>query len=48
MECHYVSGKYPVIRIVPYDESNENCTVTSENFNETVFLLIDNGSDSIE
>ena len=44
----YVSGKYPVIRIVPYDESNEKCTVTSENFNETVFLLIDNGSDSIE
>lgn len=44
----YVCGKYPEIRIVPFDESKENYDVTWDNLGETVFLLIDNGSDSIE
>lgn len=44
----YVNGKYPALRVVPFDESGENCTVTWDNLNETVFLIIDNGSDSIE
>lgn len=43
----YVGGKYPALRIVPYDESNENNTVTWDNMEETVFLIIDNGSDVI-
>lgn len=43
----YVSGKYPALRIVPIDESRENNTVTWDNFEETVFLIIDNGSDVI-
>lgn len=43
----YVNDKYPVLRIVPYDESNENKQVAWDNFNETVFLVIDNGSDVI-
>lgn len=44
----YVCGKYPEIRIVPYDESRENSNVTWDNFGETLFLLVDNGSDVIE
>lgn len=44
----YVGGKYPALRIVPYDESNENNAVTWDNLEETVFLVIDNGSDTIE
>ena len=43
----YVSGKYPALRIVPIDESQENNAVTWDNFEETVFLIIDNGSDII-
>lgn len=43
----YVSGKYPALRIVPLDESRENNTVTWNNLEETVFLIIDNGSDVI-
>ena len=43
----YVGGKYPALRIVPYDESNENKEVTWDNFGETVFLVIDNGVDEI-
>lgn len=44
----YVAGKYPKIRIVPVDESGIKNAVTWDNFNETVFLAIDNGSDVIE
>lgn len=44
----YICGKYPEIRIIPFDESKEVCVVTWENFNETVYLIIDNGSDVIE
>ena len=39
---HYKAGVYPAMRIVPTDESGENSTVTWDNFNETVFLIIDN------
>ncbi|MEI3162987.1 MAG: hypothetical protein V8S74_06250 [Lachnospirales bacterium] len=44
----YVNGKYPNIIILPHDDSGENTTVTWNNFQETVFLVIDNGSDYIE
>ncbi|MFR4538154.1 MAG: phage baseplate plug protein [Anaerotignaceae bacterium] len=44
----YVNGKYPNIIIIPHDDSGENTTVTWDNFQETVFLVIDNGSDAIE
>ena len=43
----YVSGKYPTLKIVPFDESNENKEVTWDNFGETVRLIIDNGADDI-
>lgn len=39
---HYKAGVYPAMRIVPIDNSGENTAVTWENFNETVFLQIDN------
>ena len=38
----YEAGKYPAIDIIPIDESGEQNTVTFENFNEVVFLTIDN------
>jgi hypothetical protein len=38
----YQAGIFPAIRIVPHDESGENTTVSWDNFNETVFLTIDN------
>lgn len=38
----YISGQYPAMRIVPLDESDANTAVTWDNFNKTVFLLIDN------
>lgn len=38
----YQSGKYPAIDITPIDESGNQNTVTLENFNETVFLIVDN------
>ena len=42
---HYKAGVYPAMRIVPVDNSGENTAVTWENFNETVFLTIDNGGE---
>ena len=42
---HYKSGIYPAVRIVPSDESGETTAVTWENFNETVFLIVDNGGE---
>lgn len=39
----YQSGKFPVLKIVPIDESGNEQEVTWENFGETVFLTIDNG-----
>lgn len=45
----YISGKYPALDIIPIDESGEQNTVTLKNFNETVFLTIDNiGGEDIE
>lgn len=38
----YQAGTYPTMRIVPFDESGENAAVTWDNFNKTVFLMIDN------
>ena len=38
----YQPKVYPAMRIVPIDESGENTAVTWDNFNETVFLIIDN------
>ena len=38
----YQPGIYPAIRIVPVDSSGEQSAVTWDNFNETVFLEIDN------
>ena len=42
---HYKAGVYPAMRIVPTDESGENSTVTWDNMNETVFLVIENGGE---
>ena len=39
----YRSGKFPVLKIVPLDESGNEQEVTWENFGVTVFLTIDNG-----
>jgi hypothetical protein len=44
----YLAGKYPVLDIIPIDESGEQTSVTFENFNETVFLTVDNGEESGE
>jgi len=44
----YMVGKYPVLTIVPYDESEQETAVTWDNFNETVFLSIDNVGDDDE
>lgn len=38
----YQSGIYPAIRIVPLDDSKNTDVVTWDNFNERVFLTIDN------
>lgn len=39
----YRSGSFPMMIIVPYDESGNEEKITWENFGETVFLTIDNG-----
>lgn len=42
----YQSGTYPVLEIVPTDESKEQKEVTWDNFGTTVFLTIyDDGED---
>lgn len=38
----YQPGIYPALKIVPLDNNNDETAVTWENFNETVFLMIDN------
>lgn len=38
----YKAGEYPALDIIPIDESGEQKTVTFANFNETVFLTVDN------
>ena len=37
----YKSGLFPMISIVPLDESGNETSVTYENFGKTVFLTID-------
>ncbi|MDO5397067.1 MAG: hypothetical protein Q4G33_03975 [bacterium] len=41
----YQPGNYPPLVIIPKDSSGENTAVTWDNFNETVFLEIDNAGD---
>lgn len=38
----YIAGEYPAIDIVPKDISGENNGITYDNFNETIFLIIEN------
>ena len=38
----YQAGIYPAMRIVPIDDSGNTQVVTWDNFNEKVFLTIDN------
>ena len=47
-ETVYVSGEYPMIDIIPLDESGEANSVTYDNLNRTVFLVIDNQGDDEE
>ena len=42
----YTSGKYPMLSIVPLDQSGTTDKVTYENFNKTVFLTIDDEPES--
>lgn len=39
---------FPAPTIVPLDPSNHENRITWDNLNETVFLIIDNGGDSVE
>lgn len=39
----YESGVFPIVDIIPLDESGQEREVTWDNFGETVFLTIDNG-----
>ena len=39
------SGDYPAIDIVPLDESGQSAAVTFSNFNELVFLTVDDEED---
>lgn len=41
----YKSGKFPMISIVPLDESGQENTINYENFGTTVFLTIDDECD---
>lgn len=41
----YMVGRYPILTIIPLDESGQETAVTWNNFNETVFLCIDNKGD---
>lgn len=38
----YTSGKFPMISIVPFDQSEQEIVVTYDNFGTTVLLTIDN------
>lgn len=44
----YIAGKYPIVTIVPIDESGETTAVTYDNLGRTVFLTIDNQGDANE
>ena len=41
----YQSGVFPMLDIVPWDESEQETAVTWDNFGETVFLTIQQGDD---
>lgn len=41
----YLAGIYPAMRIVPLDDSEMANAVTWDNFNETVYLTIDNAEE---
>lgn len=45
-EDAYQSGIFPMLDIVPYDESGQETEVTWDNFNKTVFLTVQQGGDS--
>lgn len=38
----YMVGRYPILTIIPLDESNQETAVTWDNFDTTVFLCVDN------
>ncbi len=42
----YQSGIYPMLDIVPWDESEQETAVTWDNFGETVFLTIQQGDET--
>ena len=42
-----ISKKNPLPNIVPYDESGHENTVTFENLNNTVYLVLDNTGDML-
>lgn len=44
----YISDKFPMISIVPYDQSGQENAVTYENFGETVLLTIDDEDEESE
>lgn len=44
----YMVGRFPVLTIVPYDESQQQTSVTWDNFGVTVFLTIDDKGDDVE
>lgn len=44
----FIAEKYPTLTIIPLDEAKNMSAVTYDNLNETVFLIIDNGSETIE
>ena len=44
----YQSGTFPMLALVPYDESEQETSVTWDNFNETVFITIKQGGDELE
>lgn len=43
----YRAPDFPILSIVPFDESGEADRVGADNFNKTVFLTIDNGEVSV-
>ena len=44
----YQNGKFPVLEIVPFDESKQEVEVTCENFGTTVFLTIFDDEDDVD
>ena len=43
----YMVKRYPVITIIPIDESGQETAVTKENFGVSVFLVIDDTEESL-